>query len=205
MFKKILLILVAFNVLTHLSSAAANDAELLAKKLGGLDTLAGKFKQTLSDDKGDILQDSSGDFTLQRPGYFHWETKEPFPQLLVTNLKNIWLYDPDLEQVTVRQYTEAVAQTPALLLSGDVSKIESQYHVKKQSDARFILMPKLADELFVELVVEFSGEELSAMHLKDSLDQTTIFAFFDTRYNHEVSKEMFEFTPPEGTDIIIGN
>jgi outer membrane lipoprotein carrier protein len=187
------------------SFSVADDADELAKQLSLLETFSGVFEQTLADDKGVILQESSGDFFLQRPGYFRWETKAPFPQLLVSDLQSIWLYDADLEQVTVREYNDKVAATPAILFSGDVSKINQHYVISKQGEDSYRLTPNNQHELFTQLTVTFVNEQLSEMSLQDSLGQTTLFRFLDGVYNQTISPELFDFTPPEGTDIIVGN
>lgn len=189
-----------------LSAAESDDAtSSLAKKLSLLDTFSGEFQQTLVDDKGELLQSSSGDFFLQRPGFFRWDTKEPFPQLLVSDLHSIWMYDPDLEQVTVREYNDKVSATPALLLSGDVSKIEQHYTVTQQTDHRYTLTPKESQTLFNYLTVSFVNEQLSEMLLVDALGQTTTFRFIHGVYNQSIDRTLFEFTPPVGTDVIVGN
>ncbi len=187
------------------TSALASDAKALTEQLSQLNTFMGAFEQTLVDDKGEQLQSSTGDFFLQRPGYFRWETKAPFPQLLVSDLQSIWLYDPDLEQVSVRNYDDRLSATPALLLSGDVNQVTEHYEIVRESDQRYQLTPKLAHELFDQLIVSFSGDQLESMVLKDALGQTTTFRFIDGIYNQVIPQAMFEFSPPEGTDVIIGN
>jgi outer membrane lipoprotein carrier protein len=184
--------------------ANAADVDVLAEKLVQLSTFSGDFRQTLIDDQGEVLQESTGVFFLERPGYFHWETIAPFPQLLVSNLTNIWLYDPDLEQVTVRPYDESVSQTPALLLSGDVSKMSASYDVVQTADHQFSLTPKNQQELFTQLMVEFAESQLVSMSLQDSLGQTTTFTFLNGAYNQAIPSELFQFIPPEGTDVIVG-
>jgi outer membrane lipoprotein carrier protein len=187
------------------TAAIADDANALAKKLALLETFSGTFEQTLTDDKGEVLQASSGDFLLQRPGYFRWNTTEPFPQLLVSDLESIWMYDPDLEQVTVREYNDKLSATPALLLSGDVSKIKTHYQVKQVVDQRYVLTPLQQQELFTHLSVSFVDDQLSEMHLVDALGQTTVFRFVGGIYNQTIDRALFEFIPPAGTDVIVGN
>jgi outer membrane lipoprotein carrier protein len=190
------------TVFASIVNAAVVD--VLAEKLVQLSTFSGDFRQTLVDDQGEVLDESTGVFFLERPGYFNWETKTPFPQLLVSDLTSIWLYDPDLEQVTVRPYDESVSQTPALLLSGDVSKMSASYDVVQTADNQFSLTPKSQQELFTQLMVEFSEGQLSSMSLQDSLGQTTTFSFLNGVYNQTISNELFQFVPPEGTDVIVG-
>ena len=193
------------TLLSSTAFAADSDAQDLSKRLKTLRTFTGLFTQTLVDAKGQTLQESTGKFWLQRPGFFRWETLEPFPQLLVSNLEYIWLYDPDLEQVTIRPYTQAVSQTPALLLSGDVEKIEEQYTVKKLDNNRFELLPIAEQQLFDQLTVSFNNKQLSKMILRDSLGQSTAFVFEKGVYNTKVDASQFVFEPPEGTDIVANN
>lgn len=190
------------GVFTMMANAA--DVDVLAEKLVQLSTFSGDFRQTLIDDQGEVLQESTGVFFLERPGYFHWETIAPFPQLLVSDLASIWLYDPDLEQVTVRPYDESVSQTPALLLSGDVSKMSASYDVVQTADNQFSLTPKNQQELFTQLMVEFAEGQLVSMSLQDSLGQATTFTFLNGIYNQPIPSELFQFIPPEGTDVIVG-
>ncbi len=202
MLKKILII--ASMTICFSSSLWANeDADSLAKKLNLLKTLSGDFKQTLVDAKDETLQETTGQFLLKRPGYFRWETQNPFPQLLVSNLQTIWLFDPDLEQVTIRGYDERIAQTPALLMSGDVEKINLEYDVKKIDNDTYQLTPKHDKQLFTQLNVLFAKDRLVQMQLLDSLGQTTTFAFINAVYNKKINDEQFQFTPPEGVDVIV--
>jgi outer membrane lipoprotein carrier protein len=200
--KPLLGVVLLASFMSHVNAADVDD---LAGKLVMLTTFAGDFQQTLVDDEGEVLQESSGVFSLKRPGYFYWETQEPFPQLLVSDLSNIWLYDPDLEQATVKPYDDSVSQTPALLLSGDVSKMKESYIVSKKTDNEYMLIPNNQQELFVQLIVTFSSDQLSSMSLQDSLGQTTTFTFINGVYNQEIADELFQFVPPEGTDVILGN
>jgi len=192
-------------IVSVVGSVNAADVDELAGKLVMLTTFSGDFQQTLVDDEGQALQESTGVFSLKRPGYFYWETKQPFPQLLVSDLTNIWLYDSDLEQVTVKPYDDRVSQTPALLLSGDVSKMSESYSVTKKTENEYVLTPKSQQELFTQLIVTFSFDQLSAMTLQDSLGQTTTFTFINGVYNQVIADERFQFIPPEGTDVILGN
>ncbi|MGS2716667.1 outer membrane lipoprotein chaperone LolA [Eionea flava] len=194
----------------------ADDAGELTSKLALLTTFSGEFQQTLVDDEEQVLQASKGIFSLKRPGYFYWETTAPFPQLLVSDLNTIWLYDPDLEQVSVKPYDEKISQTPALLLSGDVNKVSDAYRVEKLNvDAQtnsevfsdnpvtvFALFPKQPQTLFTQLLVEFTGDQLASMQLHDSLGQVTTFAFSQGVYNQAIANEQFTFTPPDGVDVI---
>ncbi len=195
----------------------ANSADTLASDrlvslLEPFDTLTGVFQQTLSDKQGQLIQDSTGEFALKRPGFFRWQTIEPYPQLLVSDLKKLWLYDPDLEQVTVREYTEALNKTPALLLSGDPKTLEDNYIIKKIENIDgandgaiegFVLVNKSDNSLFEQLTLYFTHQALSKMELIDSLGQLSVFHFTQTKAQDSLSAADFNFVPPAGVDVII--
>ncbi len=185
-------------------NAYADSTDDLVAALSQLNNLSGQFEQSLVDDQGTLLQESSGTFLLKRPGYFRWETMEPFPQLLVSDLQSIWLYDPDLEQVTIRSYDQKLSQTPALLLNGDAEQIRRQYTVDKLSDDEYRLTPIEQQDLFNILDVVFVEGQLSRMSLVDSLGQTTTFHLINTATDQDIQLSDFTFEPPEGTDIIVG-
>jgi outer membrane lipoprotein carrier protein len=196
---------IVITLLIPTSVMAQNDAGELAAKLGQLNTLSGQFQQTLVDAQGQVLQKSSGDFLLKRPGFFRWETYDPFPQLLVSNLETIWLYDSDLEQVTVRPYNDQVSQMPVLLFSGDAQKIHRHYTVTKIGPDDYELLPSSSHNVFNLLVVSFNNSQLEKVVLIDSLEQQTTFLFLNVEYNTNIDSSRFEFSPPVGTDVITAN
>lgn len=199
------LLLWLFASHTFANNAQTSSTQELSVLLASYTAVSGEFTQTLIDESNTLIQDSNGRFTVKKPGYFHWETIAPFPQLLVSNLETIWLYDPDLEQVTVRPYAGNVDDTPALLLSGDADKIAARYSVVKpnKNEQRFVLTPLATGGTFTELQVLFENSALKQMQLQDSLQQVTTFTFTRLQLDPSISDSLFEFTPPEGVDILI--
>lgn len=189
---------------TSIQAATVAPAEELAQLIKHYQTVQGKFTQRLVDSKEELLQESSGIFTVKSPGYFYWDTQEPFPQLLVSDLATIWLYDPDLEQVTLTPYSDSVDRSPALLLSGNVEQITQNYTVEKSTQAEntYILIPTFSPSNFSELQLTFDNNVLSTMQLKDSLEQTTSFYFTELVINQPVDNTLFSFEPPAGVDIL---
>ena len=192
----------------------ADPAQQLIDLLAPLNTLNGEFQQTLTDANGEVLQESNGVFSLKRPGFFRWQTVEPFPQLLVSNQQTIWLYDEDLEQVIVRPYTESINQTPALLLSGDPNKLSSYYRVQSENineqEITFTLVSNSealptdpTTQPFTQIVLSFNNRQLSAMQLTDTLGQVSSFYFTDLIVNPVLASDIFSFTPPPGVDVIV--
>src|SRR5690554_5651658 len=108
----------------------AGAAKRLSELLSQSQTLTGKFSQLTLDASGTNLQESTGEMFLKRPGQFRWHTDPPLEQLLVSDGKQVWLYDPDLEQVTIQQLDQRLTHTPALLLSGDVSRLQESFDIE---------------------------------------------------------------------------
>ena len=183
-------------------AVADTPVEELRGLLGEFQSLQGEFSQTLSDADGNALQDSAGEFIVQRPGKIYWHTKAPFEQTLVSDQQLLWLYDPDLEQVTIQAADESLQQTPLLLLSGDVDRISEYFHVAKTSEGRFELQPLKGEAAFQHLVLTFEDKKLNSVLLSDGLGQATLLSFSRTQANVQVSPDTFTFTIPPGTDII---
>ncbi|WP_312763777.1 outer membrane lipoprotein chaperone LolA [Stutzerimonas balearica] len=177
----------------------------LTSLLSQADTLTGRFSQLSLDASGTQLQETSGELALKRPGQFRWHTDEPMEQLLVSNGEKVWLYDPDLQQVTIQQLDQRLTHTPALLLSGDVSTISENFEVshKEVGDViDFTLRPKARDTLFDSLRLSFRGGVINDMQLIDSVGQRTNILFMGVKMNEPLKSGLFQFEIPEGADVI---
>ncbi|WPO98126.1 outer membrane lipoprotein chaperone LolA [Pseudomonas sp. HR96] len=185
--------------------AADTDVTRLTQLLEKSQTLTGRFSQLTLDGGGTQLQETSGEMTLQRPGLFNWHTDAPQEQLMVSDGKKVSLWDPDLEQVTIKTLDQRLTQTPALLLSGDVSKISQSFDItsKEQGDIiDFILKPKAKDTLFDSLRLSFRGGLINDMQLIDSVGQRTNILFTGVKANQPVEPGKFKFDVPKGADVI---
>src|SRR5690554_158534 len=154
-----------WTFLFALNSHAADDLQRLHERLEGVKTMQGEFTQVLRDDDGTLLEESRGQFALERPGKFYWHTLKPFEQQLVSDQEFLWMYDPDLEQVTRRAYDqEQVRATPAAILSDDLQGLGDNFavHDGGQNDGRtlFTLSPKVHNDMFQSLTLAFTGEGL---------------------------------------------
>lgn len=130
--------------------AAGDAGTVLLSLLNNMRSMQADFSQTIRDSKGKILNQATGLIALQRPGKFRWEVKQPNSQLVVTNGKRVWVYDPDLAQVTIRILTQEAGEAPALLLSNTNTALTKNFIVqmgKQNANAQeFILIPKKRDE-----------------------------------------------------------
>jgi outer membrane lipoprotein carrier protein len=168
--------------------------------------LAASFRQVLRDSRGQIAEQSSGKLLILRPDRFRWDYELPHAQTVVSDGSRLWLYDPDLEQVTVRPLDNTLAGTPAMLLSGG-GELRSAFdveRVERGSEGIFWvqLVPKRADTDFRRVRLGFSGDTLRFMELDDKLNQTTVLEFIGLKRNPSINAEQFTFTPPAGADVI---
>lgn len=190
---------------------AAEDSEQqraankLSELLSHTQTITGSFSQLTLDSTGTQLQEAAGEMLLQRPGLFRWHTNPPLEQLLVSNGEKVWLYDPDLMQVTVQKMDQRLTHTPALLLSGDVSKISENFKITYKEGGPvvdFILTPTAKDTLFDTLRLSFRNGVINDMQLLDAVGQRTNILFMGVKVNEPVAPEQFVFVAPAGVDVI---
>lgn len=116
--------------------AGEQDVQRLTQLLEKSQTIEANFSQLTLGADGTSLQETSGKMTVKRPGLFYWHTDAPQEQVVVSDGKNVTLWDPDLEQATIKKLDVRLNQTPALLLSGDVSKISQSFDIASRSRAK---------------------------------------------------------------------
>ena len=201
------------GLLASLMLAASVQAQTpLDTYLTHLKTLRADFEQTVTDGKGSQVQKAQGTLVIVRPGRFRWELTPAggSPQLMVADGKDLWFYDRDLEQVSVKAATAALTATPAGLLSGD-GNIRELFTVspagKKDGFDWVLVSPKQSDADFREARLGFGTDsrkqaELRRMVLKDKLGQTVHLDFFKSERNPPVAEAEVKFTPPPGADVI---
>ena len=179
--------------------------EVLNKFLQELHTLQAQFVQKLYNEKGSLLESSQGKMYVQRPNRFRWDYQQPYRQLIVADGERVWIYDNDLEQVTVKNLDQALGKTPAFLLSSS-RRMEEDFFVNLLSSQNgvmlFDLIPKDAQAQFDSMRINLSGKKMLGLELVDNLGQTTFITFNQVKRNQTLGKELFIFTPPAGVDII---
>ena len=194
-------------MLASFAAGAADDS--LARVdayLGSLKTLAADFEQVVRDDKGQVTNRASGKLTISRPDRFRWDYREPYVQVIVADGRKLWLYDADLQQVTVRPLEQGLGSTPAMLLSGSgkASDAFTAGPMQKRGDFTWCtLLPKQRDSDFERVSLAFNAKgELAAMELVDKLGQSTLIGFGNLVRNGKVDESAFRFVPPKGADVI---
>lgn len=205
---KPLKMLVALGVALIMPLTAQADeaaAARLTDLLKPLQTYSASFDQQILDASGNRLQEAQGQMWLSRPGKFRWEVEAPYRQVVVSDGESVYLYDPDLEQVSVQPLDTRVTHTPALLLSGSADELTSNYDVSRQQQGiteTFTLLPRTPDTLFESLKMTFQSERLSMLQMAGSIGQRTAIRFDDIEINPEIEASNFTFEIPEGADVI---
>ena len=204
------IIVAAFGVAIVSHSLADADAIAVGQSLvddfvSNVATFSGEFEQTLIDPQGVILEQSSGRLDIYRPGRFRWAYSEPYEQWLIADGLNIWSYDIDLAQVTVKAQAEALANTPALLLGGsgaalDEFVFDGSYDKDGMTWVR--MRPVATDSGFYSLELAFADRTLSRMKFYDNLDQITIVALENVAVNVDMDAANFEFAVPDDVDVV---
>ncbi|MBL1276238.1 MAG: outer membrane lipoprotein chaperone LolA [Ectothiorhodospiraceae bacterium] len=165
-----------------------------------------EFVQTVEGAAFAQPDESRGTLLLQRPGKFRWDYKLPYPQLIIADGRQLWIYDVDLEQVIVKPLDAALGDTPALLLSngGNVSERFEISPLLGRDDKLLwmLLVPKQADSGFKEIRLGFGPKHLLGMELVDGFDQITRLVFSDVEIGLTLPNDSFQFVPPEGVDVV---
>jgi len=189
------------------SAATADDSVArIEKYLGALGTLRADFVQVVRDREGQITIRATGTLSIARPDRFRWDYRQPYLQTIVADGRRLWLYDSDLEQVTVRPLQSGLGSTPAMLLSGAGKVGDSFTGGPCLTDGGWTwcrLAPKDRASDFEQVSLGFNAAgELGGMELADKLGQTTSLDFSSVRRNGSLEPALFRFEPPKGADVI---
>jgi outer membrane lipoprotein carrier protein len=202
---KRLLLAATLSLLSLPAFAAGTARDRLDAFAKGMHSLAGRFSQTMSNANGDPGKTSSGTMALQAPRQFRWETTAPYKQTIVADGSRVWLYDPDLEQVTVRKQSSEEAQSPLTVLT-DLSLLDKDFKVTEQGEHDGLQWLRLTstgkDPQFEYADLGFDDSGLARMAFRDQLGNTTQISFAGWKRNANPPDGTFTFVPPPGTDVI---
>ena len=181
------------------------SVDTLKAMLNQTTTAKGRFAQTVLDKNNKTLQTSTGTMEFSRPGRFRWEYVKPYEQTIVGDGSKLWIYDKDLNQVTVRKLDRALGASPAALLAGS-NEIEKSYALKGAGESGGLdwleATPRTQDTGFERIRMGFGKTGLEAMELKDAFGQTTLIRFAEIERNVKLAPASFNFTPPKGAAVI---
>lgn len=193
-------------IFTSTQISAAETVDPLKVFLKEFETLQSDFTQTLLDEAGEQLEQTSGTLYLQQPGKFNWTYKHPYLQKIISDGEVLWIYDEDLEQLTIRDFSsEELEQTPAAIILGNAfpEKHFIQVDLGNIEGYKWIeLTPRDLEAQFKNIRIGFDAKRLGMMVIADNLGQTTRIDFSNVNKNQKLSADLFEFIVPEGIDVI---
>ena len=186
-------------------AAVASGVDALHSFIAATASAQGEFVQKVYDRKHKLTQEASGTLAFQRPGRFRWTYAKPYAQLIVGDGARVWVYDEDLNQVTVRRLDRALGSTPAALLAGS-KEIERAFTLSDRGEKGGLewveAQPREKESNFETIRMGFGFSGLEIMELADSFGQTTVLKFTALRRNPKLDASLFKFVPPKGADVI---
>jgi outer membrane lipoprotein carrier protein len=199
--------LIAVGVLAlgvFVGAAHADALDTLRQFVRDVQSGRAAFTQTVTSAKGDRQKVSSGSFEFARPNRFRFGYAKPYEQLIVSDGQKVWIYDADLNQVTVRRFSQALGATPAALLAGAALDKEFELAAQPARDGLDWVQatPRQTDGAFQSMRIGFRGPTLAAVEILDSFGQRSLLQFSDFAANVAIPEQNFRFVPPSGADVI---
>jgi outer membrane lipoprotein carrier protein len=187
------------------SQAWAGGVESLKAFISEVRSARTEFVQTVADQAGKKIQESRGSFQFARPGKFRWVYQKPFEQVIVGDGAKVWVYDKDLNQVTVKALGDALGSSPAALLAGS-NNVDEAYTfsaMPRDGGVDWVeAVPKDPESSFERMRVGFRKSVLETMQLHDRLGQVTTIRFTKVERNPKLAADVFKFTPPADADVV---
>ena len=187
------------------NSALADGVSSLRDFFNNTTTMRAQFSQVVNDNQGRKVQEVEGTMQLQRPNKFRWDYKKPYEQQIVSDGKQVFLFDTELQQVTIRELSKTLGSSPAALLAGG-DAVEKSFTLKnatrKDGLTWVLALPKDKESGFDRVLLGFKADKLRKMELYDSFNHITHITFNDVERNPTLQDATFLFTPPEGVDVV---
>lgn len=200
--KKIIISALAIFLSTTVHAAGL---ERMKEYFQNIQSVQANFHQVVTDKQGHKTQEVTGSMRLQKPNKFRWDYNKPYVQQIVGDGEKIWLFDPELNQVTVRSFSKAASSSPAALLAGG-KDIERSFAIKdtsRKGNLEWVMaIPKVRETGFERLFLGFKGDELMEMELHDSFGNRTAIEFSDVQRNPKLPADSFKFVPPLDADVL---
>lgn len=184
------------------SGSARLELERFAAEMDGFQA---EFTQTVKSQDGHIQDQTQGNVWLQSPDKLRWVYTGEFPEIIVADGKNIWIYDESLEQVTVKPQSDQATDSPLMILA-DVRQLDEQFQVTELGDFEDMSLLELksldSETEFERILLGLVQDGIRMMAMEDSFGQRTEIHFENVLINQPMDPELFRFTPPEGADVV---
>ena len=197
----------ALSAMLFTNMAMADGVSSLLDFFNNTNTMRAQFSQVVNDKQGRKEQEVEGTMQLQRPNKFRWDYKKPYEQQIVSDGKQVFLFDTDLQQVTIRELSKTLGSSPAAMLAGG-ENVEKSFILKnairKDGLTWVLALPKDKDSGFDRVLLGFKADKLRKMELYDSFNHITLITFNEVERNPVLQDSTFLFTPPKGVDVVGG-
>lgn len=189
----------SINANAENTETAAQRLHLLLKPIN---SLSADFTQQIMGQDNNQLQRLTGNLSLKKPNQLRWNVVFPMPQLVISDGKLVWLYDPDLEQVVIQSFSDDFMANPISILLGDLDQLNRDFTVSLISNDRFSLKPRQKNSLFVAIQLRFIDSVLNRIDYQDNFGQNTQLTLSQVKLNPQFPKTAFVFDIPQAVDII---
>lgn len=201
-------LLAALLALLVLPVQAGPGQDRLSAFYEGAQTIHARFQQEVTGPDGNVQEESAGEVWIRRPDRFRWSYESPYEQEIVGNGETVQLYDPDMEQVTVRPYSSAMGATPSLVLAGG-GRLKRHFKVEEQGESEGLawveLVPRDPDETgFTNARVGLAADPARVVRFEytDTFDNRSVMTFSDVKLDTDIAEKRFRFDPPAGTQVV---
>ena len=177
----------------------ADEQQELKQYLSGLSQFTAQFSQSVFDGHQTLLQQSTGDLAIARPNKLRWHVTEPDEELLISDGEVLWLYSPFLEQVSVFDLSQAISQSPFMLLTSDDELVWADYEINKNEQG-FRITPRQVTNI-AWLQINLAGQSIQSIVMLDSQGKRSEFKLSNFKVAGYLAPNSFHFDVPEGTDI----
>ncbi len=205
MIRALTLALLFCPLLANAADPSTTARQRMQSFSNNLQSVSADFKQVVTTANGKATDETAGSLALSAPNRFRWEAKTPFEQLIVADGAKVWIYDPDLEQVSVRNQSSEEAHSPLSVLT-DLARMDREFTTSEAGDRDSLqwlkLVSKAKEPDFEYAELGFDARDLARMHFKDQLGNDTEIRFSNWKRNPSLPASTFAFKPPAGVDVI---
>lgn len=205
---KVLITLFAFCFSTAVIAQAPSAQQQLETFASNMNSFAANFSQQIRSANGRLEEPEAGQFKLLRPNLFRWDYHGEYPQQIVADGSQVWIYDIELEQVSIKPQAQSVGESPALVLFQpeklDEFFVVTELGEDQNGSAMLSMTPRSKDAAFERIILTLSNNIPQLLILEDGFGQRTEISFTEQLMNPEIEATQFQFTAPEGTDVIGG-
>ncbi len=207
--KRLLILAAMFLLGVGSAMAATNEpksgADSLRRFFREVNSFSARFKQVVLDESLKPVQESSGTLWIERPNKFRWDYEKPYKQQIVADGKRLWVYDVGLQQATVRNLTGGLNDTPAMLLAGK-GRLDDNFTIRPldvEGSLTWVqLKPRHKDSGYDDIRIGFAHGKLRVIEMVDGFGHTTRVTLDSPQENARIEAARFNFTPPEGVDVV---